>query len=240
VLFYLNLNKGSYAVHCQHSPPCFGFYLPPGRPVWPAGCTCCEVYNQGLLSVTLPVVQVDHEPSVPTLEALLLSCLAFAAVHNLRAMMAGCTSLRHNHTLLLQSGAAVVAVVLELLVRVLFYNRYATWVPCVAANAHCGHWQGTLHHTVFQISILGLLYKYEVACYGHKQFQGGRGGGSVCCKVYCMHIRCKAKMPGVAAVVFVVVQERSTSGSGKLCLLAVGLSIGGCFCSQVSSTSRLQ
>lgn len=119
--------------------------------------------SQALLTASLPALPVlalglvsleakdlvDHEPSVPTLEALLLSCLAFAAVHNLRAMMAGCTSLRHNHTLLLQSGAAVVAVVLELL-------------------------------------------------------------------------------------------ERSTSGSGKLCLLAVGLSIGGCFCSQVSSTSRLQ
>jgi hypothetical protein len=62
------------------------------------------------------VLQVDHEPSVPTLEALLLSCLAFAAVHNLSALLGGCVALKHIQLLQLQSAAAVVAVVFELLV----------------------------------------------------------------------------------------------------------------------------
>lgn len=64
----------------------------------------------------LCAVQVDHEPSVPTLEALLLSCLAFGAVHNLSALVASCLTLKRSQTMLLQSAAAVVAVVLELLV----------------------------------------------------------------------------------------------------------------------------
>lgn len=61
-------------------------------------------------------MQVEHEPSVPTLEALLLSCIAFAAQHNLAAVTAGSSTLHHNHTLLLHAAAAAVAVVLELLV----------------------------------------------------------------------------------------------------------------------------
>jgi hypothetical protein len=60
--------------------------------------------------------QVDHEPSVPTLEALLLSCIAFAAQHNLTAVMAGSSTLNRSHMLLLQAAAAAVAVVLELVV----------------------------------------------------------------------------------------------------------------------------
>lgn len=77
----------------------------------------------GLVNVRKPdrwccaVPQVDHEPSVPTLEVLLLSCLAFAAVHCLQATMAAApNSLARGRALLLQCAAAVVAVVFELLV----------------------------------------------------------------------------------------------------------------------------
>jgi hypothetical protein len=73
------------------------------------------------------VVQVDHEPSVPTLEALLLSCLAFAAVQNLSVLLAGCMTLTRSQLLQLQSAAAVVAVVLELLVSVLVL-KYWWWL----------------------------------------------------------------------------------------------------------------
>lgn len=64
----------------------------------------------------VPSWQVDHEPSVPTLETMLLSCLAFAAVHSLQVLMAGCLQLKRSHNLLLQGGAAVMAVIFELLV----------------------------------------------------------------------------------------------------------------------------
>ena len=63
---------------------------------------------------------MDHEPSVPTLEVLLLSCLAFAGVHCLQALLAGSGSLQRGQALLLQCAAAVVAVVFELLVRKTF------------------------------------------------------------------------------------------------------------------------
>jgi hypothetical protein len=64
------------------------------------------------------VLQVDHEPSVPTLEVLLLSCLAYAAVHSLALLLAGVLTLQRSHMLLLQSAAAVVAAILELMVSV--------------------------------------------------------------------------------------------------------------------------
>lgn len=76
---------------------------------------CKPLFQMQLLRL-MSCTQVEHEPSVPTLEALLLSCITFAAQHNLAAVMACSSTLHRNHTLLLHAAAAAVAVVLELLV----------------------------------------------------------------------------------------------------------------------------
>lgn len=72
-------------------------------------------------------LQVEHEPSVPTLSVLLLSCVAFAAAHNLRLLMTytwghreSSTQSQHQHEGLLLAAAAMVAVVLDFMVSACF------------------------------------------------------------------------------------------------------------------------
>lgn len=62
-------------------------------------------------------LQVDHEPSVPTLEVLLLSCLAYAAVHNLATIgLQWKPGGLGNNPLKLCILASIVAVLFELIV----------------------------------------------------------------------------------------------------------------------------
>lgn len=89
---------------------------PSSRALLTAALPALPVLVLGLVSLEAKDL-VDHEPSVPTLEALLLSCIAFAAQHNLTAVMAGSSTLNHSHMLLLQAAAAALAVVLELVER---------------------------------------------------------------------------------------------------------------------------
>lgn len=72
-----------------------------------------------LACVGLVMPQVDHEPSVPTLQALLLSCLAFAAVRNLEVLLASSSNMqpKPSLTLLLQAVAAFLAAIFEIAVR---------------------------------------------------------------------------------------------------------------------------
>jgi hypothetical protein len=59
---------------------------------------------------------VDHEPSVPTLSVVLLSCLSFGGAANIRILLADSLVSQPELASLLTTAAALLAIVLDFMV----------------------------------------------------------------------------------------------------------------------------
>jgi hypothetical protein len=76
-------------------------------------------------------VQVEHEPSVPTLSVLLLSCLAFAGAACLRVMLAYQLQQLPELRGVLTTAAALLAIVLDFMVSAIAPLQLLAQPPCL-------------------------------------------------------------------------------------------------------------